>query len=99
MSTFHGCMRKNKNSTNRIIEKNYICYMPTCNPFWKKTADIDFKIRTCLQERKQDLVKRKDFNRYCRRRGQEDIKRWLEADESEVYYMKESDRFFVLHTP
>ena len=99
MSTFHGSMTKNKDGTNRIIEKNHICFCPTSAPFWKKTADVDFKVRTCSQEQKQDLVKRQDFNRYCRRRGCEDIKRWLEADDSEVYYMKELDRFFVLCSP
>ena len=99
MSTFHGSMTKNKDGTNRIIEKNHICFCPTSAPFWKKTADVDFKVRTRSQEQKQDLVKRQDFNRYCRRRGHEDIKRWLEADDSEVYYMKKSDRFFVLRSP
>ena len=68
MSSFHGCMCKNKDGSNR----------------------------TCSQEQKQELVKRSDFNRYCWKRGREDIKRWLEADDSELYFMKESDRFFVL---
>ena len=75
MSTFHGCMAKNKDGTNRIIEKNHICFCPTSAPFWKKIADVNFKVRTGSQEQKQDLVKRKDFNRYCRRQGREDIKR------------------------
>ena len=52
METFHGCMTKNKDGTNRIIEKNYICYTPTSIPFWKKTADVDFKVRTRSQEHK-----------------------------------------------
>ena len=26
METFHGCMTKNKDGTNRIIEKNYIIH-------------------------------------------------------------------------
>ena len=92
-------MTKNKDGTNRIIEKNDIYFCPTSVPFWKKIADVNFKVRTRSQEQKQDLVKRQDFNRYCRRRGRKDIKRWLEADDSEVYYMKESDRFFVLRSP
>ena len=96
MSSFHGCMRKNKGGSNRIIEKNKWCLWPTTNPFWKKTEDFSLKIRTRSQERKRELVKRSDFNRYCRKRGREDIKRWLEADDSELYFMKESDRFFVL---
>ena len=62
----------------------------------EKTADVSFKIRTRSQEQKQEIVKKSEFDRYCRRRGREDIKRWLEADDSELYFMKESDRFFVL---
>ena len=96
MSSFHGCLRKNRDGTNRIIEKNKSCLWPTSSPFWKKTSDVCFKIRTRSQEQKQELVKRSDFNRYCRKRGREDIKRWLEADDSELYFMKESNRFFVL---
>ena len=94
MSSFHGCLRKNRDGTNRIIEKNKRCLCSS--PFWKKTSDVCFKIRTRSQEQKQELVKRSDFNRYCRKRGREDIKRWLEADDSELYFMKESNRFFVL---
>ena len=96
MSLFHGCMRKNRDGSNRIIEKNKCCLWPTTCPFWKKTADVSFKIRTPSQEQKQEIVKNSEFDRYCRRRGREDIKRWLQANDSELYFMKESDRFFVL---
>ena len=96
MSSFHGCLRKNKDGTNTIIKKKFCCFCPTTNPFWEKTADVDFKVRTRSQELKQELVKRQDFIRYCRKRGREDIKRWLEADNSDIYYMKESDCLFVL---
>ena len=96
MSSLHGCMRKNKDGSNRIIEKNKWCLWPTTSPFWEKMEDVSFKIRTRSQEQEQELVNKSEFNRYCRRRGREDIKRWLEADDSELYFMKESDRFFVL---
>ena len=92
---FQGCMRKNSDGTNRIIEKNFICLYPTNMPFWKRARDVYFLVRTCFQEARQDFVKRLGFNRYCRRRGREDIKRWLSADESEVYVMKENDRFLL----
>ena len=62
----------------------------------KKAENVPFKIRTHSQELNQELVKRFEFNRYCRKRDREDIRRWLEADDSELYFMKESDRFFVL---
>ena len=93
---FHGCMRKSNDSTNRIIGKNSTCLFPTTMPFWKIARDVDFCVRTRSQEARQDFVKRQDFNRHCRQRGREDIKRWLSADESEVYFMKENDRFFVV---
>ena len=87
-------MRKNNDGTNRIIEKNFTCLYPTKMSFWKRARDVNFGVYTRSQEARQDFVKRQDFNRYCRYRGREDIKRWLSADESEVYFMKENDRFF-----
>ena len=36
------------------------------------------------------------YNRYLRQNGQDNIKRWLEADDSDLYVMKESDAFFVV---
>ena len=96
MSSFHGCMRKNKDGSNRIIEKGKRCLCPTTSPFWKKTVDVPFQVSTRWQENKKELVKRPYFNRYCRQRGPEDIRRWLEVDDQDVYFLKESDTFFVI---
>ena len=96
MKTFHGCLRRNKDGTNRIIEKGKRCLWPTSFPFWKKIENTPEEIRTCSQEHKQKLVKRADFNRYCTRRGRENIKRWLQADDSGVYFIKKSDSFSVI---
>lgn len=93
---FHGCMNKNNDCTNRIIEKNFTCFCPTNMPFWKRARDVDFCVRTCSQDTRQDVVKRQDFNRYCRYKGREDIRRWMSADVSEVYFLKENNRFFVV---
>ena len=93
---FHGCMNKNNDGTNRIIEKNFTCFCPTNMPFWKRARDVDFCVRTCSQDTRQDVVKRQDFNRYCRYKGREDIRRWMSADVSEVYFLKENGRFFVV---
>ena len=73
MSSLHGCMRKNKDGSNRIIEKGKRCLCPTTSPFWKKAVDVLFKVRTPAKENKKELVKRADFNRFCRQRGREDI--------------------------
>lgn len=53
-------------------------------------------MRTPSQELGQRKVKLQDFNRYCRFRGQEDIRTWLEADESVVCYLKRNDYFYVV---
>ena len=52
MSSFHGCMRKNKDGSNRIIENGKRCLWPTTSPFWKKTVDVPFKISTRSQEKR-----------------------------------------------
>ena len=96
MSSFHGCMQKNKDGSNRIIEKSSWCLSPTTSPFWKKAVDVPFKINTRSQENKKQLVKRAEFSRYCRQRGCEDIRRLVEADDQDVYFLKESDTFFVI---
>ena len=96
MSSFHGCMQKNKDGSNRIIEKGSWCLSPTTSLFWKKAVDVPFKINTRSQENKKQLVKRADFSRYCRQRGCEDIRRLVEADDQDVYFLKESDTFFVI---
>ena len=47
---FHGCMNKNNDGTNWVIEKNFICFWPTSRPFWKRVGDVDFRVRTRSQE-------------------------------------------------
>ena len=95
MKPFHSCLRKNKDGTNRITEKGKRCLWPTSFPYWKKIEDTPEGIRTRSQEHKQKLEKA-DFNSYCRRRGRENVKRWLETHDSEVYLMKESESFSVV---
>ena len=96
MSSFHGCIRKNKDRSNRVIENEQECLCPTTSPFWKKAIDVSVKVSTRAQENKKELVKRADFNRYSRQRGREDIRGWLEADDLDVYFLKESDIFFAI---
>ena len=70
--------------------------MPTSYPFWKRIEDIPIGIRTRSQEQKQKLSNRGQYNRYLRQNGGDNIKRWLEPDDSDVYIMKELDTFFVV---
>ena len=70
---------------------------PTSYPFWKRIPDTSTStIRTRSKEQKQKIASRGEYNRYLRRNGRDNIKRWLEADDSDVYLMKESDTFFVV---
>ena len=94
---YHGCANKNAGGTNRVIEKNHICFWPTNQPYWKKIRDVENDgVKICSQELVKEKLKWQDFKRYCRFRGREDIRRWLEADDSEVCVMKETDTFRVV---
>ena len=80
---FHGCTNKNNDGTNRVIEKNHICFWLTSQPYWKRVRDVDFGVRTLSQELKQEKVKWQDFKRYCRFREREDIRTWLEREKEQ----------------
>ena len=54
MSSFHGCIRKNKDGSNRIIEKRKWCLWPTTSPFWKKAVDVPFKSAHVLKKTKKN---------------------------------------------
>ena len=90
---FHGCFTKNRDGTNRLIEKGKACITPTNNPFWKYPGDVHSGVRTRSQEKNQKKVKSRDYDKYFK---QKDIQRWLEADNSEVVTLKESDEFYVV---
>ena len=90
---YHGCFTKNRDGTNKLIEKGKACITPTNNPFWKYPEDVHSGVRTRLQEKNQKKVKsREDYDKYFK---QKDIQRWLEADDSEVVILKKSDEFYV----
>ena len=90
-------VEKNADGTNRIIEKGKRCLTPTSYPFRKRIPEISTNtIRTRCQEQKQKIASRGEYNRYLRQNGRDNIKRWLEPDDSHVCVMKESDTFFVV---
>ena len=90
---FHGCFTKNREGTNRLIEKGKACIKPTSKPFWKYTEDVVGCVRTRSQEKNKKKVKSRDYDKYFK---QKDIQRWLERDNSEVVILKESDEFYVV---
>ena len=67
---------------------------PTKNPPWKYPEDFHSGVRTHSQEKNLKKVKSRDYNKYFK---QKDIESWLEADDSEVVILKESDEFYVVH--
>ena len=54
---FHGCFTKNRDGTNRLIEKGKACITPTSNPFWKYPEDVHSGVRTCSQEKNKKRLK------------------------------------------
>ena len=90
---FHGCFPKNRDGPNRVIEKGKRCITPTNKPFWKYPENVLNSVRTRSQEKNQKKIKIRDYDKYFK---QKDIRRWLEADNSEVVLLKESDEFYVV---
>ena len=89
---FHGCFTKNKDGTNRIIGRGEQCLTPTSRPFWKYPEDISSSVRNWSQEKKQKKITKREFDKYLKK----DIQRWVEADDSKVVILDESDIFYVV---
>ena len=49
---YRGCFSKNRDGTNKLIEKGKICITPTNNPLWKYPEDIPSGVETRSQEKK-----------------------------------------------
>ena len=90
---YRGCFSKNRDGTNKLIEKGKICITPTNNPLWKYPEDIPSGVKTRSQEKNQKKVTNTLCDKYLK---QKNIQRWLEADDSEVVILKESDEFYVV---
>ena len=57
MSTFHGCLRKNRDGTSRIIEKDKRCLCPTSFPYWKKQRTHPREFVLVLKNINKNLLK------------------------------------------
>ena len=91
---FHGCFAKNKDGTNRLIKKGGRCLVLTSNPFWKYPEDIgSCGVRTHSQEKNFKKVTRRAYDKYFK---QKHVQRWLEAEDSELVFLNESDTFYVI---
>ena len=93
---YHGCFRKNKDGTNRIIANCERCLIPTSKLFWKDINDIPAGVKNRAQYKQQKLVTNRAYGKYFRDKKRKDIERWLTTDDSEVVILNESDSFYVM---
>lgn len=91
---FHGCFNKNKDGTNKLIEKGKGCICATSKPFWKYPWDVPDGVRTRSQEKQQKNVKVRDYDKYFQ--NIENIQLWLEASNSEMEILNETDDIYVI---
>ena len=90
---YHGYFSKNRDSINKLIEKGKAGITLTNNPFWKYPEDVHSGVKIRSQEKNPKKLKVGEYNKYFK---QKVIQRWLEADNSEVVILKESDEFYVV---
>ena len=67
--------------------------MPTKKPFWKYTEDVSSGVETRAQDKNQKKISNTLIDKYFK---QKDIQTWLEADDSELVFLKESDEIYVV---
>ena len=91
---FHGCFKKNKDGTNKLIEKGKGCICATSKPFWKYPWDVLDGVRTPTQEKQEKKVKRRDYDKYFQ--NIDNIQWWLEASDSEMEILNETDETYVI---
>ena len=62
---YHGCMTKNADRLNKLIDPGQKCLTPTAECFWKDPWDIKgCKIKTRSCTKKEPTVSIKDCNNY-----------------------------------
>ena len=57
MSTFHGCLRKNRGGASRIIKKGKRCLCPTSFLYWKKQRTNPREFVLVLKNISNNLLK------------------------------------------
>ena len=92
---YYSCLKKNKDGSKRLFEKGDQCCTPTNSPFWKRPWNVTSGVRTCSQEKEQKKIDVEEFNRYFQNSW--NIQWWLEASDSEVEILNETDEFYVIN--
>ena len=91
---YHSCVHKKKDGGNKKLKKGDQCCLPTNSPFWKFAWDITSGVRTRSQEKKQESVTIDECNYYFRNLW--NIRRWLDASDSEVKILNEDDEIYIV---
>ena len=91
---YHGCLNKNKDGSNGLIEKGEQCFKPINCPFWKQPWDVPNGVRTRSQEKDQKKVTIENFDKYFQ--NIVNIQRWLEASDSEIEIFNENGEFYIV---
>ena len=80
VKNYHGCFTRNKDGTNKLIEKGKSCICPTNSPLWKYPEEADGYVKAHSQERNKQKVTIKEFDQYFKEKY---IDRWLKTSEEE----------------
>ena len=91
---YHSCLHKNKDGSKKLFQKGDQCCLPTNSPFWKYAWDITSGVRTRSQEKEQEKVTIEEFNHYFQNLW--NIRRWLDASDSEVKILSEDDEIYIV---
>ena len=92
---YHSCLNKNKDGNNKLFEKGDQCCTPTNSPFWKRPWEVTSSARIRSQEKEQKKAEVEEFNRCFQNLW--NIQRWLEASDSEMEILNETDEFYVIN--
>ena len=91
---YHACLNKNKDGSIRLTEKGDRCWIPINCPFWEQPWDVPDNVRARSQEKKQRKITVDGFNKYFQ--NIVNMQRWLEASDSEMKILNESDEFYIV---
>ena len=61
---YHGCGAWYYDGTNKILNKNRRCILPTYKPFWKKPNNVRNKVETRAQLKLKSIVTNDYIRRY-----------------------------------
>ena len=92
---YHGCFNRNKDGTNKLLKKEKNVLHRHNFLFWKCPWDVPNGFMTRSQEKqKQKKITIEKFNKYFQ--NNENIQRWLTADDSKIEILNKDDRLYIV---